>query len=375
MNPRGIARRRSWRLVLSICAAVALVLIAVARAGRNAQRRAEGLELDLATVRRDLCTQVLPLGQHDGTADSAGLAAILQLAAGATILGLGESTHGTAEFFQLKARLIRLLVERAGVRTIAFEASWERAAAVDRFLTNGEGDPRAVVQGLGFWTWSTEEVAALVEWMRQFNLGRPGTDQVRFAGFDPQFTASWDLERRLPRFAQLYLRDRQMADRLHALAAARRETGPVVAWAHDGHLARAWPYMGRWLGKRYGDGYRTIALVADTGRFNAMIPDSGGRFVLGAALLQPPPPRSVEGLMSGCGHESALLPIAAARRASPVVAAALEAPLRMRSVGAVVTSDSMPQFFPRRAVAFDMLWHTRRSTPTRLIPLPGMRLR
>lgn len=374
MRRRARGRWWGWRGAVAVGAALSVALLLVARAGRAAQRRAEGAHLDLAAVRHAVCAQVLPLGHTDADRDSAALQTVIRLAEGAAVLGLGESTHGTAEFFALKSRVIRALIERAGVRTIAFEASWERAAEVDAFLATGDGDARAAVARLGFWTWNTEEVIALVEWMRAFNAQRPTADRIRFTGFDPQLTQSWTRARRLPGFLQSYLRDRRMAEHLLETATDRPERAPVVAWAHNGHLARAWPYMGRALGRRLGDRYRVIGLLADTGRFSAMVPDARGQLALGVARLHPPAERTLEGLLSSCGHANSLLAISPARRASPVLADAFGSQLRMRSVGAVVTSDSMPQFHgTRAAAAFDMLWHTRASTPTQVIPLPGMR--
>nr|WP_324606269.1 erythromycin esterase family protein [Streptomyces globisporus] len=48
------------------------------------------------------------------------------------------------------------------------------------------GDAAQVVAGLGFWTWRTHEVLAVVEWMRGYNRGRREDRMVRFVGIDPQ---------------------------------------------------------------------------------------------------------------------------------------------------------------------------------------------
>ena len=60
------------------------------------------------------------------------------------------------------------------------------APAVDAYVRHGIGDAATVVSSLGFWTWRTEEMVAIVEWMRSYNEGRPATEQVGFAGIDPQ---------------------------------------------------------------------------------------------------------------------------------------------------------------------------------------------
>ncbi|MEV5593038.1 erythromycin esterase family protein [Streptomyces sp. NPDC052496] len=104
----------------------------------------------------------------------------------ARIVGLGESTHGTREFFQLKHRLLEFLVTELGFSVLAMEASASAAPAVDAYVRHGVGDAETALRGLGFWTWRTYEVLAVIEWLRAYNRGRPEGEKVRFAGVDPQ---------------------------------------------------------------------------------------------------------------------------------------------------------------------------------------------
>lgn len=105
-----------------------------------------------------------------------------------TVVGLGEATHGTREFFQLKHRLIRFLVEEHGLRTVALEADPVAARAVDDYVTRGEGDPREAIAGFHVFLWEVESVLALVEWLRSYNADRPGDDRVHVYGIDAQYT-------------------------------------------------------------------------------------------------------------------------------------------------------------------------------------------
>ncbi len=103
------------------------------------------------------------------------------------IIALGESTHGTREFFQLKHRVFRHLVENHGVRLFGIEASYAACLPINEYVLSGAGDSREAVKGQGFWTWNTEEVLALVEWMRDWNRNRlANTEPVQFYGFDTQ---------------------------------------------------------------------------------------------------------------------------------------------------------------------------------------------
>lgn len=102
----------------------------------------------------------------------------------ARIVGLGESTHGTREQFQMKHRLVEYLVEELGFSWFAIEASTPEAHRLDAYVLGGEGDPVALIGGMYFWTWNTEEVLAMVEWMRAHNAR--SDHKVHFTGFDMQ---------------------------------------------------------------------------------------------------------------------------------------------------------------------------------------------
>jgi len=105
----------------------------------------------------------------------------------AHIVGLGEGTHGTHEFFLMKHRLLEYLVENNGFTIFAMEANMPEADRVNQYVLTGLGDPAKLLQGLYFWTWNTQEVLNLIEWIRAYNAA--GNGPVQFAGFDMQ-TAS-----------------------------------------------------------------------------------------------------------------------------------------------------------------------------------------
>jgi hypothetical protein len=71
---------------------------------------------------------------------------------------MGEATHGSREFFQMKHRMLEFLAEKMGFTVFAIEANWPESLAVNDFVLNGEGDPAVALAGMYFWTWNTEEV-------------------------------------------------------------------------------------------------------------------------------------------------------------------------------------------------------------------------
>jgi erythromycin esterase len=130
----------------------------------------------------------LPL---ESTSPKSGLDDLRQLQStigNARIIAMGEATHGTREFFQLKHRMLEFLVERMGFTVFGIEANWPESLAVNDYVLNGNGDPAQALAGLYFWTWNTKEVLDLIVWMRSYNQDPSHTKKVKFLGFDMQVT-------------------------------------------------------------------------------------------------------------------------------------------------------------------------------------------
>ena len=101
------------------------------------------------------------------------------------LLALGEPTHGADELLDVRNDLFRQLVEREGYRTIAIESDCLMGLVVDDYVQSGAGTldevmARGFSHGWGAYPGNRE----LVRWMRAYNEGRPGSERLRFAGFD-----------------------------------------------------------------------------------------------------------------------------------------------------------------------------------------------
>jgi erythromycin esterase-like protein len=121
-----------------------------------------------------------------GFADLAGLQEIV---GNARIVSLGEPTHGTRECFQMKHRLLEYLVEEKGFSIFSIEASMPESYALSEYVIHGGEDPKKLIEGMYFWTWNTQEVLDMVEWMRGWNVKNPpesGKPRLQFTGFDMQ---------------------------------------------------------------------------------------------------------------------------------------------------------------------------------------------
>jgi len=163
---------------------------------------------------RDLRGQALPFNTvlaGNGFDDLAGLDRIV---GDARIVSLGEASHGTAEFFQMKHRLLEYLVEKKGFTVFAIEGNWPEAEAADRYIKGGEGEAATALAAMYFWTWQTVEVRAMLDWMRAYNMRRGERPILSFTGFDMQ-TATVAVKRVLDLLGRVSSADRKAAQDLY----------------------------------------------------------------------------------------------------------------------------------------------------------------
>ena len=108
----------------------------------------------------------------------------------ARIVLLGESTHGTHEFYHERARITRRLIEEMGFTVVAVEADWPDAYRVNRFVRGMGVDSSAAEALRGFqrfptWMWRNTDVLTFVDWLREYNEAlSAGARRVGFYGLD-----------------------------------------------------------------------------------------------------------------------------------------------------------------------------------------------
>ena len=129
----------------------------------------------------------IPLATVEAGNGFADLEPLRQIIGDARVVSLGEATHGTREFFQLKHRLLEFCVAELGFTVFGIEASYPECLRINDYVLHGKGNAADALAGQRFWTWDTEEVIALIEWMRGWN--RTHARPVKFYGFDMQFPA------------------------------------------------------------------------------------------------------------------------------------------------------------------------------------------
>jgi protein-L-isoaspartate(D-aspartate) O-methyltransferase len=118
--------------------------------------------------------------------EAADLNPLLERIGSARIVLLGEATHGSSEFYRMRARITRDLIIRKGFRFIAAEADWPDAARVDHYVRHFQYPPSEWTAFARFptWMWRNTEMRDVVSWLRKHNGTVEPDQRVAFHGLD-----------------------------------------------------------------------------------------------------------------------------------------------------------------------------------------------
>lgn len=134
----------------------------------------------------DLQNKIIPLKTTKAGNGFEDLDKLQEILKDKKIVAMGEATHGTKEFFEMKHRMFEFLVEKMGYRLFAIEAEFGGAQDVNDYILYGKGNAEDTIKSMKFWTWSTEEVVDMVDWMRKYNENPEHKTKIKFYGFDMQ---------------------------------------------------------------------------------------------------------------------------------------------------------------------------------------------
>jgi len=121
--------------------------------------------------------------EHIGDVD---LDALLRRIGDSRVVLLGEATHGSSEFYRMRERISRELIERKGFTFIAIEGDWPDAARIDHYVRHAEAPPSEWTAFARFpvWMWRNQEVRDFVDWLHARNADVEPSMRVAFHGLD-----------------------------------------------------------------------------------------------------------------------------------------------------------------------------------------------
>ncbi len=108
----------------------------------------------------------------------------------ARLVLLGEASHGTHDFYRVRAEITKRLIRERGFSAVAVEADWPDAYRVNRYVRGRSKDADAADALSGFarfpqWMWRNADVLDFVGWLREHNDDRDADPaKAGFYGLD-----------------------------------------------------------------------------------------------------------------------------------------------------------------------------------------------
>ncbi|MCX4658094.1 erythromycin esterase family protein [Streptomyces uncialis] len=304
------------------------------------------------------------IGQHahrlttlDSRAPLTDLLPVADIVRDAQVVAVGAATRGAHELSALSHRLVRLLVEELGFRSLALEGDDASRLGLDEYIRTGTGDPRMMLsEARSFW--QIEEILDVIHWMRSFNRRHPD-DPVRFAGTarSPQGQAA-----PLDGLAGI---ERSLAEGI--IQWHENTSDRIVYWGGIAHTVNGDPRTvspssppmthrnaGSYLREYFGAGYVCIGLTFHHGTAPYQVP--------------PPPAEFADAVLGGTGLDAYLLDLRA--DGPPPVRTWLDTPTRTRLIGPDYDPDDNAAYHlsgGSLADWFDAILHTQEVTPVRAL--------
>jgi erythromycin esterase-like protein len=144
----------------------------------------------MVTETKVLLTDVVREAAHPLTGEIEDYNPLMDLIGDASLVLIGEASHGTHEFYRERAQITKRLIKEKGFTAVAVEADWPDAYRVNRYVQSGGIDADTVDALAGFkrfpaWMWRNADVLDFVGWLRTHNDDLPASaTKVGFYGLD-----------------------------------------------------------------------------------------------------------------------------------------------------------------------------------------------
>jgi protein-L-isoaspartate(D-aspartate) O-methyltransferase len=118
--------------------------------------------------------------------EDAELEPLLRRIGNARVVLIGEATHGTSEFYRMRARITERLIADKGFNIVAIESDWPDAARIDNYVRDRHiaRAPWTAFARFPTWMWRNEETRQFVDWLHAHNAAREPEKRTAFYGLD-----------------------------------------------------------------------------------------------------------------------------------------------------------------------------------------------
>ena len=167
--------------------ALALVALTVDAGPRRRAVASPGTKPSESTPAGWLAANAHVLRSADLVPDSSDLRPLRSMIGSSEMVALGDITHGTHEFYTMKLRVVDFLVRELDFDVVAFEAPYPLVERINQYVQGGPGNARALLNEMSpitYFFWDAEEIAGVVEWMREYNAHRGDRRPIFVVGFD-----------------------------------------------------------------------------------------------------------------------------------------------------------------------------------------------
>ncbi|MDT8408459.1 MAG: protein-L-isoaspartate(D-aspartate) O-methyltransferase [Wenzhouxiangellaceae bacterium] len=106
--------------------------------------------------------------------NEADLEPLLERIGNSRVVLIGEASHGTSEFYRMRARITRELIEKRGFNIVAIEGDWPDTSMLDRYVRDWDGQSldSPAFSRFPVWMWRNREMLDFVEWLAKHNRGK-----------------------------------------------------------------------------------------------------------------------------------------------------------------------------------------------------------
>jgi erythromycin esterase len=176
MRTRSIIPEKVLREIHGICLLTVIISLTLITGCKNED------EIPGDTLWFDQHTVDIP--SADINLDDINFSSIDNAIGNATIVGLGEATHGTSEFWGIRQKLTKHLIEDKGFKAVLLEAPFPNMLYIDNYVVNQIGTLSEAHAKLNVWKY--KEMQDMIAMIRDYNISNPGT-KVHFFGYDCAF--------------------------------------------------------------------------------------------------------------------------------------------------------------------------------------------